>query len=181
MTTTEPTTEEAFWADIGSKPADALPRLVFADWLEERAGFVCWRCKGKKEVAVQWGHHTDDSIDMKCSMCDGTGRGEEPDGLADTAAALRATAAYWPMSDGESWWWYRGNADGRSEQGVLPDDLYDSLSGGGSRWSSRSSNWLFPTALTAVRDLCAAWVKMNKSGKVTPPTKTPGTGVPGVG
>lgn len=31
--------EEAFWQSIGVDPFDQLPRLVFADWLEERSRY----------------------------------------------------------------------------------------------------------------------------------------------
>jgi uncharacterized protein (TIGR02996 family) len=40
-----PGEEEAFWAAIEARPEDHLPRLVFADWLDER---------GRQGEATAW-------------------------------------------------------------------------------------------------------------------------------
>jgi uncharacterized protein (TIGR02996 family) len=68
--------EQAFLADIRSRPEDDAPRLQYADWLEENGRDVpCVRCHGSgvhalsKRLGVTqptWGH--------ECGVCRGSGR-----------------------------------------------------------------------------------------------------------
>ena len=91
------TTEEALWASVGANPADSLPRLVLADWLEERAGpdRECQTCRPKHPGRVYTGMDGMKWID--CPTCNGTGR--ISDGRAEMAAALRARSFIsWPAA-----------------------------------------------------------------------------------
>lgn len=69
--------ELAFLRAIRAAPGDDLPRLAFADWLEEHAGeVVCERCKGKKRrlVRVRAAGGLGAEVMGKCPTCSGTGR-----------------------------------------------------------------------------------------------------------
>ena len=165
--------EDAFWRAIGANPADQLPRLVFADWLDERPGSVrCGECEGDGDVWDDGGYKYATRKVVTCRTCSATGY--VSNGNAELAAALRATSAYWPMTEanastpfvrgrahGVNFWWYCGGPHG---QGVLPAELYRVLSGEGSVWREASQNWLYTTPEAAIRDLCAAWVKLNHQG-----------------
>lgn len=167
-TTTEPTTEEALWLYIGEMPECGHRRQYAADWFEDRAGKVeCLSCGGRGYVRGNGG------VTYFCPRVGPECTGYIPDRNGRLAAALRATAVFWPMTEaaydgmfvngreiGDSFWWYRGNLDGSPEQGVIPEFLYDALTGKGGYWRASSRNWLFPTAAAAIRDLCEAWCKV---------------------
>jgi uncharacterized protein (TIGR02996 family) len=162
----ETETEAAFWQAIGANPADQLPRLVFADWLEERQGEVkCDWCGGRGSANPK--RHVNffpapgqrpytPPGDGKCTKCNGTGF--VSDGRADLAAALRSTADRVPRGRGPDWWWCAFvepislNSDCN-----LAADVFDHLAVTG--WCSGAVRWRhFPTAEAAVRDLCRAWI-----------------------
>ena len=158
MTTTEPTTEEAFWVAIGAASEDQLPRLVFADWLEERAKVVeCKRCDG-------YGQNVSDGRTralVPCDTCQGTGY--IPDRNGRMAAALRATVDRVPLGNGGTamsppFGWYGGYAGGIHPESDLPRPVFSRLIGD----SGGMENFrMYPTAAAAIRDLCEAWCKVN--------------------
>lgn len=177
---TDPT-EEALWAEIGANPADALRRGVLADWLEEQHGLSggwvrCERCGGTgwttrakagDAYAAEPPHLIPDFATVGCPPCGGErdrrGTGRVPDGRADTAAGLRATAGREPFqwADGRPWRWVKRSQyehlGGEWTEDELPDDLFDALT---DRFTEGSANcpatrW-FPTAEAAVRDLVRA-------------------------
>lgn len=149
---------DAFWAAIGAAPDDKLPRLVFADFLEDRAGMVdCERCGPPRMFPpYQW----------VCPTCDGTGR--TSNGHAETAAALRATAKYVPLQDlpDGSFTWFRkwgwNELHGIHPESNLPPDLYAKLTGYDVMGTCRS----YPTAADAIRDLCRAYVASRSKQEV---------------
>jgi uncharacterized protein (TIGR02996 family) len=151
-------TEEALWAAVGSNPADSLPRLVLADWLEENAGGVnCPLCKGVEEFG------------RPCKVCRTTGR--ISDGRAETAAALRAIADRVPRKIGyefdergdTAWWWNALDEPvSFNEASRISSVMFSALTAG-MKDIIRPESWRhYPTASAAIRDLCSAWVKVHK-------------------
>lgn len=80
------TDRDALLKAILATPDNDLPRLVYADWLEERAGTVtCGRCSGTGNT-----HNSDtisDPAAFPCPACSGSGR--VPDGNAERAEFIR--------------------------------------------------------------------------------------------
>lgn len=171
--------ERAFWSAIGSAPEDQLPRLVFADWLEERAGVVeCLECEG-----LGWGHGFARSIGVRatlaCPVCttdgvkDGTGR--VPDGRADLALALRATADRVPLGtltrDGSLWGWYGGSAACEFHPpSNLDRRLFDRLTRNKPDWDTtgpRGNFRVYDSPEAALRDLCRAWCVAHAGTRAT--------------
>lgn len=72
-------TAEDFLAAITDDKSDLLPRLAYADFLEERAGMV--RCSVCNATGASWGS------EGKCLVCHGTG--SIPDGNAARAEFIR--------------------------------------------------------------------------------------------
>lgn len=146
--------EDAFWAAIGAAPDDQLPRLVFADWLDERPGMVKCGCDDgsiDSGGTTPWGEW----ISLKCGECNGTRYVSS--GSAELAAALRATADRVPWSSENSMhYWHRcGDPDCRCS---LPEDIFDRLIGDGEDLCIQPQNWFWPTAQAAIRALCRAWI-----------------------
>jgi len=148
--------EDALWAAIDAMPEDALRRLVLADFLDERAGVVaCGQCKPQHPGRIYTGM---DGMKWSDCNCD---RGTVPDGRADLAMALRATAAYWPMTDGESWWWSwslsRRPRPAMSSR--VPELVWAKLRGTPDR---HYPSWKdYSTASAAIRDLCLAYIAVH--------------------
>lgn len=113
------TTEAAFLAGIIASPHDDLPRVVYADWLDENAGEVespCWCAEYTDDPENPWrgqpGHHPErdpasgrhEGGWTNCKTCNGGGRDAvkpgvvvESDGRAERAEFIRAqvqTAAW---------------------------------------------------------------------------------------
>ena len=160
------TEEDALWQAIGAAPEDQLPRLVAADWYDERAGMVdCGRCGPPRMFPpYQW----------VCPTCNGIGR--VSNGHAETAAALRATADRVPWVKvfklGFGWWCRRPYHDDHHDDPThlierpLMDEMNDSNErcdrGDSVRFDKRDGVSggviLFPSAAAAIRNLCRAWV-----------------------
>ncbi len=168
VTTTDPPEVAAFWAAIGARPDDQLRRLVFADWLEERAGTVrCRECEGDGDVWDDGGYKYAPRKAVTCHTCSGTGY--VSNGYADLAAALRATACKVPFTSvpesgrraGVRYWsWICELTDDRPD--TVTPSVFDSLTG---EIVDGYTNWRdYPTAEGAIRDLCAAWCKVNGKG-----------------
>lgn len=182
-TATEPTTapqidtEAALWLAIGVNPADALPRLVAADWYEERVGTVeCERCvrrtNGRMTCpdCVHWKGYVPKSCrcggrrSIVCEECGGTRR--VSNGYAETAAALRATKDCWPipwkslrLGGRVVYLFCKAAAWGEAGCEYVPTDLFGVMTGG----HTHGATWLdYPTAEAAIRDLCRAYVKVNR-------------------
>jgi uncharacterized protein (TIGR02996 family) len=163
--------EECFWACIGQMPEDKLRRLVFADWLDERAGEVgCERCDGDGLYWDGKGMWHGAHEMYRCKPCSGTGR--VSNGFAETAAALRATKDYVPYQIhtgwGEWWWYDRRNYDDDIPADHVPDhlpgDLFDAIpvvceyiDSDGQLAFKR-----FDDAAEAVRLMCRAWCQVNR-------------------
>lgn len=79
----------AFLRHICENPADDTPRLVFADWLDENARKVCWRCEGTGKVSVEFSRIEPTHTDIECGSCGGSGAGEQSDGCRERAAFIR--------------------------------------------------------------------------------------------
>jgi hypothetical protein len=153
------TTEDALWMAVGAAPGDQLPRLVLADWLEENPGFlmcpVCPPDEGEEP-------HT---ADILCERCGGGRR--VPDGRADTAAGLRATAGKVPQDFRNrriSWARFSLASGHHDEPCLIADDVCDRL---GSHlpplMDSYVGYWFdYPTAEAAIRDLVAAWCTVER-------------------
>jgi uncharacterized protein (TIGR02996 family) len=69
--------------------ADDTLRLALADCLEENAGAVCWNCKGKGKVSVEFSRVPPTHADVECGICSGSGVGEESNGFAEWAELIR--------------------------------------------------------------------------------------------
>jgi uncharacterized protein (TIGR02996 family) len=152
-------TEDALWAAVGHSPGDALPRLVLADWLEENNhdGGPCVTCGGHGLIdanGVGSGEGT------TCEPCLGFGE-FIPDGRADLAAALRATAQFVPLvEDGTACWFNGRNQDGS----VHPaSDVPSTLFAG---FGTPDSYIVHTTAEAALRDLCRAYIAAHITGGV---------------
>lgn len=156
-------TIEAFWRSISKMPEDGLRRLVFADWLEENPGEIdCRRCNGSGNVQIYTGHG-DYRVD-DCWGCSGTGR--IPDGRAELAEALRATADRVPQfydcqseetHESPHWtWWVLFREDVRIRPPCLEEKLFKELTLRKDH-DSDDANRDYPTAESAIRDLCWAW------------------------
>lgn len=64
-------TEDDFFAAIKEAPADDLPRLAYADWLDEQPQTACRYCSG---LGTKGGiGRTGDAADVPCSICEGSG------------------------------------------------------------------------------------------------------------
>jgi len=177
--------EDALWAAIGAMPEDALRRLVLADWYDERAGVVrCERCKGCVRVPCPSCIHWKGRVPKVCSCagdrwvlcptCNGTGT--IPDGRADLAMALRATATYIPHAigsgDSERWWYDRRNYDDDIPADEVPDhlpgDLFDAIQTDCEYIDSDMCIAFkrFPTASAAIMALGRAWVAVHCKSEV---------------
>lgn len=84
----------SFIRAICNRPADDLPRLVFADWLEEKAAGVCEACCGRKRTFAKT---LPEAVDMArrgsshtCPTCHGTGT----NGYAERAEFIRLSIEY---------------------------------------------------------------------------------------
>lgn len=148
----DPPEVAAFWKAIGARPDDQLPRLVFADWLDERAGTVECPEPGCGNPAIGWnGFH-------RCRRCSGTGY--VGNGYAELAAALLAMADRVPkvMASGSRWYFYGHNDNDvlARDFHAIPTTVREKLSD----WPG-DKKFGFATAESAVRDLCRAWVKAN--------------------
>jgi uncharacterized protein (TIGR02996 family) len=67
------TEQDAFLAAILANPADDLPRLVFADWLDENKSSVCRECEGsgiRRDLPIP----IIPGISIDCRPCCGTGQ-----------------------------------------------------------------------------------------------------------
>lgn len=111
--------EEAFYAAIAAHPDDCLPREVFADWLEERAGTeACPECT---EGYLYHGGVQG----MRCVTCSGAGR--VPDRHARLAQGYRALGEFGKSaykSSGEDSFWYWSMFTMREPEFKM-DDGYD--------------------------------------------------------
>lgn len=175
----EPSQVFAFWKAIGERPDDQLPRLVFADWLDEREVTVECECitgwttrsKAGYAYASESPRLLPDFATVGCPSCggerDSRGTGYVSNGYADLAAALRATASRVPFTSvpqaGERagvryWSWI---CEGPVEYAdTVPPDILDALSG---KIVDGHTNWRdYPTAEAAIRDLCSAWIKVHR-------------------
>lgn len=145
------TEENALWQAIGAAPEDQLPRLVAADWYDERAGMVDCEWSGYD------GDHTE------CNHCDGTGR--VSNGHAETAAALRATVEKFPdiVGDRYPFVWWTPPGVGVTAHIIEDDDIFDLLTPDADTTDYHGtpgqvdSHKHYPTAADAIRDLCRAW------------------------
>jgi uncharacterized protein (TIGR02996 family) len=85
------TDELALLAAVLADPGDATPRLVYADWLDEHAGFEeCTRCKDRG--AVGWDYVNGMGNPPKvytCPECTAPGYQPKPDGRAARAEFIR--------------------------------------------------------------------------------------------
>jgi uncharacterized protein (TIGR02996 family) len=85
------TDELALLAAVLADPGDATPRLVYADWLDEHAGFEeCTRCKDRG--AVGWDYVNGMGNPPKvytCPECTAPGYVPKPDGRAARAEFIR--------------------------------------------------------------------------------------------
>lgn len=83
--------ETCLLAAILAAPDDDLPRLVYADWLEENAGTVeCWRCKGTASIVTRYDNDEGPIVPgtrRKCDRCSGSGR--VSDGRRERAEFIR--------------------------------------------------------------------------------------------
>lgn len=81
------TDEAALLRSILEEPANDTPRLVYADWLEERAGTtICSRCDGHRFIEYPEPTYSGTSK-TTCFRCGGTGR--IPNGYAERAEFIR--------------------------------------------------------------------------------------------
>ena len=155
---------DAFWSAIGAAPEDKLPRLVFADWLEDRAGMVdCGRCGPPRMFPpYQW----------VCPTCNGTGR--VSNGHTETAVALRATVEKFPdiVGDRLPFVWWTPPGVGAPAHIIEDDDIFDLLTPDADTTDYRGtpgrvdSHKHYPTAADAIRDLCRAWVASRSKQEV---------------
>jgi uncharacterized protein (TIGR02996 family) len=83
------TTIAAMLAAVKAAPDDDTLRLALADCLEENAGAVCWNCKGKGKVSVEFSRVPPTHADVECGICSGSGVGEESNGFAEWAELIR--------------------------------------------------------------------------------------------
>ncbi len=185
--------EEALWAAIDAMPECQLRRGVLADFLDERAGFVkveCPRCKGTLEAdTFVWVGSYPASAPMRkepigkqpCFLCENewqepTGLVYIPDGRADLAMALRATATYIPHAigsgDSERWWYDRRNYDDDIPADEVPDhlpgDLFDAIQTDCEYIDSDMCIAFkrFPTASAAIMALGRAWIAVHCKSEV---------------
>lgn len=148
---------DALWAAVGANPGERLPRMVLADWLDEReAEAECGECGPPHKW---W---------PACPNCHGSGR--VSNGYSDTAAALRATVDRVPLGDGDYWpGWFGGTGAAASVHppSNLVRHLFDRLEQEKHEWDTVEPNGSFrfyPTAEAAIRDLCRAWVQVHRRG-----------------
>lgn len=150
--------EAAFWAAIGERPDDQLPRLVFADWLDDRAERMhCPHCGGGRPG--EWMLAVNDAGD--CEMC--SGYLFVPDGREELATALRATAGRVPRYKNGRWQWRRDGAGDLHTPFRLPvlvwiEACRISLT------NAHRTRWArFVSAESAVRFMCRAWMAVNRT------------------
>lgn len=171
-------TEDDFWHTIGERPDDSLPRLAFADWLEENVtpdrdceecdgqGSLigdpnCYHCHGAGRVGDPDSDYSDGTTDcldcdrVDCPTCSGTGR--ISDGRAELADALRMTSDRVPSMSNQRrrmWGCDRTYYPNGEEAAELPRAVFDELHSPGEEdhlyWKT------FSTAELAIRDLCRA-------------------------
>lgn len=84
--------ERLLLSAVLAAPEDDTPRLVYADWLEERAGgdVECRRCRGSGMIGGFCGDNVSTPVDYfedPCPACRGAGR--VPDGRAARAEFIR--------------------------------------------------------------------------------------------
>jgi uncharacterized protein (TIGR02996 family) len=79
----------AFVRAICENPADDVGRLAYADWLDENAKDVCWRCDGTGMVSVEFSRIEPTHTDITCAVCSGSGEGEKSDGRRERAEFIR--------------------------------------------------------------------------------------------
>lgn len=154
----EPPEVVAFWKAIGERPDDQLPRLVFADWLDEREEKVRCGCVGGP---MAWDVDTGEPLAF-CLTCHGTGY--VSNGYADLAAALRATADRVPYPKtlrSDVFWWHWCEDEDYRPVNWVPKNVFRRLTG---FHNGDMTDYL--TAEDAIRDLCAAWCKANGKGVV---------------
>lgn len=113
VTTTHHTdaTGNALYAAILANPFDLLPRLVYADWLDENAGNTetCPECRGYGKVYHDGGSLFPSAI-VGCLKCDGTGR--VPNHCAERAEFIRLDCEPGGIGHGDARrLWHRHNAD----------------------------------------------------------------------
>lgn len=173
------TTEEALWQAVGANPTDQLPRLALADYLDEQHGESggvvrcgkCGGCGGMKQMSADthWMPSFEYFDGTPCPACSGTGY--VPDGRADTAAALRATCDRVPWMnyvghmifgtpDG-AWVWRQSNYQ---EHLADPNFITCELARHCTAVGHYPPRRYYHTAIDAIRDLCAAWVQVNRKG-----------------
>lgn len=176
-------TESAFWAAIGSAPDDTLPRLVFADWLEENAGeVVCPQCFGRWEP-LDHGN----PIRPPCSRCGGySGTVMVSDGRAELAEELRATCDRVPRDfEGRSIWGWnrltirpddRDRTSAENAAASIAVKVFDRLTG--FVRPVNNGSWRdFSSAAAAIRSLCQAWVEVHRTNHPHPEPRAPADAV----
>ena len=85
--------ELAFLAAIRAAPEDDVPRLVYADWLEEHQTDECSRCAGRG--AVGWDYVNGVGRPPKVHLCpECSGSGRVPNRYAERAAFIRVQCEY---------------------------------------------------------------------------------------
>lgn len=83
----------ALVAACAAAPADDLPRVVLADWLEERSGKVtCHSCAGRGERSQKTYHGSYDA--WRCLACGGSGRTGDAAWHRATFIRLQLAAAH---------------------------------------------------------------------------------------
>lgn len=91
------TDHDALVAAVCANPDDDTPRLAYADWLEENAGWtVCPMCRGKKEIRYR-AQYDPQGCDFDgngyidpCPNCRGPDPGDDPTGRVPNHFAARA-------------------------------------------------------------------------------------------
>lgn len=174
----------ALWAAIDAMPEDALRRGVLADFLDERAGVVaCEKCKPQHAGRIYTGMDGMKWIDCTCD------RGFIPDGRADMARALRATAGMVPSmwaagrdGDGREFVFERSMSDqpepeffsylgagpfaaqDTADLSIIECNVFDAMegeSGGMYFMLGKHGHRRYETASAAIKDLCRAYITVH--------------------
>jgi uncharacterized protein (TIGR02996 family) len=135
--------ELAFYRRICDEPREDTPRLVYADWLEERGGSVpCGRCGGEGVI----GRYTEAALPPLCPACSGVG--SVSDGRAERAEFIRVQCelARW---EGRSAHTASGRNDSRVE---LSDGKGNMIDGGRLDALRRRERELFAEVRSAIRE-----------------------------